>query len=118
MTEQAVGHHRGRHLQHVRRGLPCAGHARIIEDGQLAGDPRLQCLQQRCLHRQSVRNRLAEDLAEHHRQLIGLLTTMRPQLVCGELDSGRGGLPQRPLLIAAEDQRGQLLAARIREQPN
>jgi Domain of unknown function (DUF5710) len=39
----------------------------------------------------------------------------RPQLGCGGLDRGGGRRPQCPLLIAAEDQRGQLLAARVRQ---
>jgi hypothetical protein len=47
MTGQPVCQHTGRQPQDIRRGLPGAGQARIIEDSQLPRDPRPQRLQQR-----------------------------------------------------------------------
>jgi len=56
----------------------------IIEHGQLPGYPRLQAFQQH--HRpgqRRVRHWIAEDLADHHRDLPGLLATRRAHLLGG-----------------------------------
>jgi len=49
--------------------------------------------------------------------VLGPLVAVWAQLPGSQHDSGRGNRPQRPLLIGAEDQAGQLLAARIGEEP-
>jgi hypothetical protein len=70
----------------------------------------------------SVENRTIlrrrEYLVDHPRQLGRLLRIVWAQLAGGGLDSGRGRLSQRTLLLTAEHQRGHLLAARIGEQPD
>jgi hypothetical protein len=54
--------------------MPGAGDFRVIQDSQLASNSRLQCLQQRrLLSDRRVWCRLAEDLTDHHRQLLSLL---------------------------------------------
>src|ERR1017187_1596080 len=52
-------------------------------------------------------------MADHHRQSLSPRTALRAQLLGSELDSGRGSLPQRTLLLSAQDPRGQLLAPGI-----
>ncbi|MGO9077461.1 MAG: hypothetical protein ACLQDY_00235 [Streptosporangiaceae bacterium] len=50
-----------------------------------------------------VQYRLAEYLADHRRQFLSPLSAVRAQLLCGEIDGDRGGLPQCAVLIGAED---------------
>ena len=119
MTRQLPGQHPGRHPQHLSRRLPRAGGGGIIQHSQPLSYPRLQRLQQRGLPGQRrARRWLAEHLTHHHRQLPRPATTRRRQFRSGGLDSDRGGLPQRTLLITAEHQPGQPPAAGIGEQPN
>jgi hypothetical protein len=61
-----------------------------------------------------MRHCLAEDFADHHRELLGLLSRWA-HLSGGLLNSGGGCFPQCTLLVATEHQRGQLLAAGIGE---
>ena len=104
VRRQLLRQHRAGHPQHLRRGLPCPGQAGIIQDRQLPGDPRLHRLQYRLTAGQRhARHRRLEDLADHQRQMLGLLLVARAQFPGGELDSGRGRRSQRPLLISAED---------------
>ena len=70
-----------RHPQHVRGGPSGPGQAGIIQHRQLPGDPCLQRLQHRPMPGQRrARHRLAEHLADHHRQLVGLLVIAGAQL--------------------------------------
>lgn len=63
------------------------------------------------------RYRLAEDVADHRRQMVSSLTTAWGQFGCSQPDRGRGGRSERPLLIIAQDERGQLPTACISQQP-
>ena len=119
VISQRLSQHAARNSQQLGRRPAGAGQSPVIQDSQLCGDSRLQRLQQRHLPSQHrVRRWLPEDLADHHRQLLSLLTARWGQLRCGGLNSGRGGLAQRTLLITAQHQRDQLLAAGIGEQPD
>jgi hypothetical protein len=61
---------------------------------------------------------LAENMADHHRQLPGPLMIVWAQFLRGAADGRGRGLPQCSLLIGAKYERGQLLATRVREYPN
>jgi len=68
----------------------------------LPGDPRPQTFQQRRLpERQRVWYRLAEHLADYHRQFLSLILAVLAQVLRGEPDSGGGGLAQLTFLISA-----------------
>jgi hypothetical protein len=60
----------------------------------------------------------AVDLADHHRDLPGLLATRVAHLLGGSPGRGMSRPPQRTLLITAEYQLGQLLAASIGKLPD
>jgi hypothetical protein len=104
VTGERLRQHPALHPQQLHRRLPGAGDVRVIQDSQLVGDPYLQCLQQRRLpgHRR-VWCRLAEDLTDHHRQLLSLLAARWGQFHGGQLDRGLSHLAQRTLLISAEN---------------
>ena len=108
-----------RHAQDIGRGLPGASQLGVIEHSQLPGYPRLQAFQQH--HgpgQRRIRHRMTEDLVDHHRDLPGLLAARQAHLLGGSPDGGVGRLPQRPLLLAAEYQLGQLLAASTGKLPD
>jgi hypothetical protein len=76
VISQHLSQHAARNSQQLGRRPPGTGQSPVIQDSQLGGDSRLQRLQQRHLPRQRrAWHRLAEDLADHHRQLLSLLTT-------------------------------------------
>ncbi len=103
VTGQLLRQHGGRHSQQLSGGLPRARQAGIIKRRQHPCYPCLQSAQQRRLPGQRrIGHRLAEDLADHHRHLPGLLTAGTVQLPGSELDRSRGRLPQRTFLIAAQ----------------
>ena len=119
VTGQPVRQDSARHSQDIGRGLPGAGQPGIIEHSQLSGYPRLQAFQQH--HRPGQRriwHRITEDLADHHRDLPGLLATRWAHLLGGGPDCGVGRPPQRTLLLTAEYQLGQLLAASVGKLPD
>ena len=113
---QRARQHSAWYPQQPGRQLPRTGDVRVIQDGQLSGDPRLQRLQQRRLpgHRR-VRCRVAEDLTDRPRQLLSLVTVRGGQLLGSPLGGGRSSLPQRTLLITAQQQRSEFLADGIGE---
>jgi hypothetical protein len=114
MTGQLIRQHGTRHAQYARWRLAGPGEAGVIEHRQLLDDVGLQPLQQHFRPGPGGYGlRVAEDLADYHRGLPGLLTTRRAELGSGGLDGGGCGLPQRTVLLTAEDQLGQLLTARI-----
>jgi hypothetical protein len=101
------------------RGLPSAGNPGIIEHGQLPGYPRLQVLQQQDRPGQRrTWHPITEDLADHHRNLPGMLATRWAHLLSGGPDRGVGRPPQRTVLLFAEYQLGQPLAARVGKLPD
>jgi hypothetical protein len=58
----------------------------------------------------AVRQRLAEELADHHHDLSDSPPTIRQaDPGRGVADSGVGGLPERAVLLIAQDPFGQLL---------
>jgi hypothetical protein len=113
VTRQRLGQHDARYSQLFGRRLTRTGQAGVIQDSQLCGNPRLQCLQKRPLPGECNARRRAEDLADNHRQLLSPLIIRWGQLRHRELDGGRSRPGQRTLLITAQHQRGQLLAASI-----
>jgi hypothetical protein len=91
----------------------------IIEHSQLPGYPRLQAFQQHyLLGQRRIWHRITEDLADHHRDLPGLLAARWAHLLGGGSDCGIGRPPQRALLLTAEDQLGQLLTASVGKLPD
>jgi hypothetical protein len=118
VTGQPVRQDSTRHSQNLRRRLADGSPPGIIRHGQLSRYPGLQHFQQRHrLGQWRILHGLAEGFADHHRELPGLLSR-QVHLGGGALDSGGGCLPQCTFLVAAEHQRGQLLAAGIGQQPD
>ena len=91
----------------------------IIEHSQLPGYPRLQAFQQhhRPCPRRKAWQRITEDLAEHHRDLFGPLAARGAHLLGGSPGGDISRPPQRTLLLTAEYQFGQLLAASVGNLP-
>lgn len=94
VTGQLRRHYLTRHPQQLRRRLPGAGKAGIIQHRQLSDDPRLEHLQHRRFPRQQCAwHRLTEDLADYHRQLPRPLSIIWTLLLGGVLYRRRGGRP-------------------------
>ena len=116
VTSQHTRQHGAGHSQSVRRRLPCASRSDITQHRQLPCYPCLQPFQQR--HdpgQRRIRHWLTEDSTDLPRDLVGSLAIGWAHLSGGAPDSSLSRLPQRALLIIAEHQRCQLLAARISE---
>ncbi len=90
--------------QHACRGLPSAGQAGIIQAASCA--PMSACSASSavgCTLSGASGTGWLEDLADHRRQFLSPLSVVRVQLLRGELDGRRGGIPQCTILIGAED---------------
>jgi hypothetical protein len=114
VTGQPIRQDTAWYSQDIGRGLPGTGQLSIIQHSQLPGYPRLQTLHQH--HRPGPRHichRITEDLADHHRQLPGLLATRRAQLLGRGPHGDVGRLPQRTLMLTAKHQLGQFPAASV-----
>ena len=118
LADQVAGQ-LGRHLAHLdsrqtHDWLPC-----IIRNGQLSGDPGLQCLQQRGLsRRQRDRIPATERLVDLLCDLVCLHSVGRADLAHRDLHGGRNRLFQRTCLVTAAQQSSQLLITGVGQLPD
>ena len=117
VTGQRLGQHPARHPQQLQRRLPVPVASGSSSTASRAAIPACSASSSVPCPASATPRRPRNDLTDHHRQLLSLLSRWG-QLRRGGLDGGRHGPAQRPLLIGAQHQGDQLLAASIGDQPD